>query len=85
MSDIPHIYSTLKFKKTIKKLHPHQKQDLDNAAHALMGDPFLGESKKEDLTGVRVYTFQMHQQLTFLAYSYDGTPLTLTLLALNFL
>ena len=83
MNNLLQIYPTPKFKKTIKKLHPHQKKELDKAIRALTSDPFLGDSKKGELAGVRVYKFQMNRQLTLLAYSYDGVSLTLTLLALG--
>ena len=83
MNNLLQIYPTPKFKKTIKKLHPHQKKELDKAIHALTSDPFLGDSKKGDLAGIRVYKFKINQQPTLLAYVYDDTSLTLTLLALG--
>lgn len=71
------------FKKITKKLHANQKRDLDQAVRALMVDPLLGEMKKADLAGVRVYKFKMMKQLALLAYTYDDKQETLTLLALG--
>jgi len=71
------------FIKTVKKLHANAKQDLDEAIKELMKNPFAGELKKGDLTGVRVYKFSMVHQLTLLAYMYDESNENLTLLALG--
>ncbi|WP_322628458.1 type II toxin-antitoxin system RelE/ParE family toxin [Halothiobacillus sp.] len=63
-----HIEQTTRFAKAVKKLHPNQKADLDNAIHALIATPEIGGLKKGDLAGVRVYKFTMQNQLTLLAY-----------------
>nr|MDA3878242.1 type II toxin-antitoxin system RelE/ParE family toxin [Halothiobacillus sp.] len=34
-----HIEQTTRFAKAVKKLHPNQKADLDNAIHALIATP----------------------------------------------
>jgi len=56
------------FARASKKLHPSQKQELDQAIRALMLDPMLGEAKVGDLLGVRVYKFRLGKQLCLLAY-----------------
>jgi mRNA-degrading endonuclease YafQ of YafQ-DinJ toxin-antitoxin module len=71
------------FKKVVKKLHANAKQDLDNAIKELMQNPLIGELKKGDLNGIRVYKFKMVNQLTLLAYMFDETNENLTLLALG--
>jgi len=71
------------FKKTVKKLHTNAKQDLDEAIKELIKNPLLGEEKKGDLSGVRVYKFSMVNQLTLLAYKFDEVSEELTLLALG--
>lgn len=63
-----HIEQTSRFAKAVKKLHPNQKADLDVAIRALIATPEIGELKRGDLAGVRVYKFTMQNQLTLLAY-----------------
>ena len=77
------IVQTPLFKKTVKKLHPNQKKDLDNALKTLMNNPSLGLQKVGDLAGVFVYKFKMIKQLILLAYTYNDKSATLTLLALG--
>ncbi len=83
MGNITTILQTPSFKRTVKKLHPSQKADLDVAIKKLIENPLLGEQKKGDLTFLRVYKFKMIKQLTLLGYSYvDGTVI-LELIALG--
>jgi len=62
------VQQTQRFKKVVKKLHSNEKKALDKAILMLIQQPQLGEMKKGDLTGVRVYKFKMQNQLTLLAY-----------------
>ena len=71
------------FERVVKKLHTNAKRDLDNAVKIIMQNPLAGDLKKGDLKGVRVYKFKMIHQLTLLAYMYNETDGTLTLLALG--
>jgi mRNA-degrading endonuclease YafQ of YafQ-DinJ toxin-antitoxin module len=71
------------FERVIKKLHANAKRDLDKAVKELMQNPLIGELKKGDLSGIRVYKFKMVRQLTLLAYLFDKSEKTLTLLALG--
>ena len=59
---------TASFVKAIKKLHPQQKNDLDNALKEISLDPSIGEAKLGDLLGVRVSKFRLSQQQCLLAY-----------------
>ena len=65
------------FKRSVKRLHPNQKQYLDGAVQAVMSDPSIGEEKVGDLAGVQVYKFKMVKQLTLLAYEYKENSLIL--------
>jgi mRNA-degrading endonuclease YafQ of YafQ-DinJ toxin-antitoxin module len=77
------ILQTTTFKKHIKKLHKNQKLDLDNAIKTIAENPYVGEMKKGDLNGVRVYKFKMVKQLTLLAYEYQAEQLQLIMLSLG--
>lgn len=59
------------FKNTVKKLHKNQKQYLDEAVKKILDNPLIGELKKGDLAGIRVYKFRMINNLTLVAYKYD--------------
>ncbi|OOV87685.1 type II toxin-antitoxin system RelE/ParE family toxin [Oceanospirillum linum] len=83
MTKITTVLQTASFKRTVKKLHANQKQDLNRAIKELMEDPLLGEQKKGDLHFLRVYKFKMLKQLTLLGYSYEDGTLVLELIALG--
>ena len=68
------------FGKAVKKLKANQKIDLDKAVKHLMENPLAGTQKKGDLAYLRVYKFQMVNQLTLLGYSYLDKQLTLELI-----
>jgi hypothetical protein len=59
---------TPSFVRAIKKLHPQQKTDLDNALTVISLDPVIGDAKIGDLLGVRVFKFRLSQQQCLLAY-----------------
>jgi len=59
---------TATFVKAIKKLHPQQKNDLDQALRIISLNPATGEAKIGDLLGVRVFKFRLSQQHCLLAY-----------------
>ncbi len=74
------ILQTNRFQKAVKKLHANQKAELDNAIKLLVQNPEIGELKKGDLAGIRVYKFNMQNQLTLLGYRYiDHEPCLLML------
>lgn len=80
MAKITHVLQTPVFKKSIKRLHPNQKKQLDQAIKALMHNPLLGQQKKGDLSFLRVHKFKMQTQLCLLGYSYNEGALSLELL-----
>jgi len=77
------IKQTNSFKKVVKKLHINQKKELDEAVREILKNPHIGTAKKGDLYGVRVFKFNMVNQLTLLAYNYDTHSNVITLLALG--
>ncbi|MBF0260380.1 MAG: type II toxin-antitoxin system RelE/ParE family toxin [Magnetococcales bacterium] len=77
------LFQTRLFQHRVKRLHPVQKQDLDEALLKLRADPTLGEEKKGDLLGVRVLKFHMGGQLTLLAYEWRENDAQLRLLVLG--
>ncbi len=83
MAKATSVLQTPGFKKTVKKLKPNQKKDLDAAVKELIETPGLGEQKKGDLSFLRVHKFNMNKQLTLLGYSFNDGTLTLELLALG--
>lgn len=56
------------FERTVKKLHPRQKADLDAAIRIIASNPEYGEAKSGDLIDIRVYKFRLLNQLCLLAY-----------------
>ncbi|WP_425363355.1 type II toxin-antitoxin system RelE/ParE family toxin [Candidatus Tisiphia endosymbiont of Hybos culiciformis] len=78
-----HILQTNTFKKVAKKLHPNQKDCLDNAIRIILSDPLVGIEKVGDLSNIRVYKFRMIEQHTILAYMYNQREQSIILLALG--
>lgn len=62
------ILVTPTFQRAAKKLHPKQKDALDQAVRTVAADSAVGEAKLGDLAGVRVYKFRMTSQLWLLSY-----------------
>ena len=77
------VIQTPTFKRQSKKLHINQKISLDSAIRQILLAPEIGELKKGDLSGVRVYKFQMIGQLTLLAYEILQEQKALALLTLG--
>ncbi|HVE45096.1 MAG TPA: type II toxin-antitoxin system RelE/ParE family toxin [Gammaproteobacteria bacterium] len=75
------IIITNTFKKSAKKLMRNQIDIVENVIDEIAEDPEMGELKKGDLAGVRVYKFHIHKQLMLLAYQSSGKELVL--LSLN--
>jgi mRNA-degrading endonuclease RelE of RelBE toxin-antitoxin system len=75
------IQQTRQFTKAVEKLHANQKRELDRAVEKIIEKPDIGVLKTGDLLGIYVYKFSMVNQLTLLAYSFDGDVLLLTLIA----
>lgn len=72
-----------RFGRIYKKLRAAQRREVDKAIRVIVADPEIGEAKRGDLSGVRVFKFKMIRQLTLLAYNHADETATLTLLALG--
>ena len=62
------IKATPSFEKVVKKLHAQARKTVDEAVHRIVEEPTIGESKKGDLLGVRVYKFKINKQEILLSY-----------------
>ncbi len=62
------LIATPRFARATKKLHPEEKQALDEALRAIAANPGIGEMKKGDLAGVQVYKYRFKVQRVLLAY-----------------
>ncbi len=71
------------FSRRVKKLHPAEKQSLDDAIRAIVENPKIGQVKTGDLASVQVYKFKHKTQQYLLAYRFSEDGLILTLLALG--
>lgn len=71
------------FRRRVKKLHPAEKQALDDAVKEIIENPAIGELKVGDLAGVQVYKYKHKTQQNLLAYRFVEEELVLTLLALG--
>lgn len=69
------------FKKAYKKLHPQQKEKVNDAICDIIKNPKIGQEKKGDLAGVFVYKFKLSRQEMLLAY--EWMPMERLLLALG--
>jgi mRNA-degrading endonuclease YafQ of YafQ-DinJ toxin-antitoxin module len=63
------VSTTPPFDRSIKKISPAEKKTLDSAVKSIIADPFKGEMKKGDLSGIQVIKFRHLQQQMLLAYS----------------
>lgn len=72
---------TPRFERAAKKLHKSEKEALDDAVRAIAANPEIGEMKKGDLAGVRVYKYRHHAHLVLLAYRVAGAEESIKLLA----
>ena len=67
-------------------MHAKDKVTLDQAVKKIAVDPWVGEEKRGDLSGVFVYKFKLNAQETLLAYELSPnktTPDTVVLLAVG--
>ena len=71
------------FSRRIKKLHPLEKDALDEAVRAIMDNPALGQMKKGDLAGVQVTKYKHQMEQILLAYRFSNADDPLMLLALG--
>lgn len=75
--------SVRNFDRIKKKLPPVLRDEVDKQVRAICQDPFLGERKRRDLSGVFVHKFRLAGQFHLLAYWVDEPEETVTLLALG--
>ncbi|MCK5199267.1 MAG: type II toxin-antitoxin system RelE/ParE family toxin [Spirochaetales bacterium] len=80
MSDIQ-VLMTPTFRKSLKKMHKNQQNEVKKEIKKIVDDPEIGEEKKGDLSRIFVHKFKIDQQLTLLAYQFD--PETRILLMLG--
>ncbi len=74
------ISQTPSFKRSVKKLHKEQRKILEEAIRSIVKQPTIGQAKKGDLAGIRVYKFKMFNQLILLAYQHNVDQLILVAL-----
>jgi len=67
------INKTNAFARSARRLHKNQAISLENCIEEIRVNPTIGEGKKGDCSGIRVYKFHMLDQLSLLAYKYDET------------
>ena len=66
-----------RFKKHVKKLPQQLQQSILDAVEDIIANPEIGQLKKSDLEGFRVYKFIMSRQLTLLAYRAENDYIVL--------
>ena len=71
------------FRKPYKRLHTNQLDAVNEAIEKIIENPALGDQKKGDLAGIRVYKFTVSDQIYLLAYVHDEGEDKLTLRALG--
>jgi len=65
------------FKKYVKRLPRHFQQVVLDAVEDIVTNPSIGEAKRGDLEGFRVFKFSMGRQLTLIAYKLETDSLIL--------
>ena len=75
------IKNTPRFERSIKKLHENEIASLNDAIRSVAKSPLIGETKKGDLAGVRVYKYKHIQQQFLLAYMVDSANDQIILMA----
>ena len=60
-----------KFERVYKKFTKKLKEKIKKEIKLILNNPEMGELKKGDLTGIRVYKFKEKRQLYLLAYQVD--------------
>jgi mRNA interferase RelE/StbE len=77
MGNISEVIQSPSFAKQKKKLKKNQIKKLDEAVKAIMANPDIGDLKKGDLQGIRVYKYKVGKNLVLLAYEIEGSTLYL--------
>lgn len=74
------VTATPVFSKAVKKPHAKDKESVDDAVREIAANPTIGEMKKGDLLGIRVYKFRINKQEVLLSYSVGSDQLLLVAL-----
>lgn len=77
MDKISEIIQSPTFAKQKKKLKKNQVKKLDEAIKTIMANREIGNLKKGDLQGIRVYKYKFGNNLVLLAYEIEGSTLYL--------
>jgi mRNA-degrading endonuclease RelE of RelBE toxin-antitoxin system len=77
MVSISDIIQSPTFAKQKNKLKKVQIKKLDEAIKTIMASPDIGDLKKGDLQGIRVYKYKIGNNLILLAYEIEGSILYL--------
>ena len=77
MVAISEIIQSRIFAKQKKKLKKNQIKKLDEAIKTVMANPEIGDLKKSDLQGIRVYRCKVGNNLILLAYEIEDSTLYL--------
>ncbi len=77
MDIISEIIQSPTFAKQKKKLKKNQVKKLDEAIKTIMVNPEIGDFKKGDLQGIRVYNYKIGNNLILVAYEIEGSTLYL--------
>jgi DNA-binding transcriptional regulator YhcF (GntR family) len=71
------VLQTKRFEKAYKRLYPNQLVEVNHVLETIIKAPDIGEQKKGDLAWLRVYKFNMVNQLTLIGYSVEETKETI--------
>jgi len=71
------------FRRAVKKMHPNQKQALDDAVKAILQDPESSPSKTGDLLNLRVYKYKLHGTQILLGYYYNTEEQVISLVSVG--
>ena len=68
------------FRKSFKKLHKNQQNEVKKEIIKIVNNPETGEEKKGDLSHILVHKIKIEQHLTLLAYQFDSETRILLML-----
>ncbi len=77
MDDISEIIQSPTFARQKRKLKKNQTKKLDEAIKTIMTNPDIGDIKKGDLQGIRVYKYKGGNNLILLAYEIECSTIYL--------
>lgn len=77
------VFESNRFGKQLNKFSETNQSVIEDEIDKIIDNPSIGESKKGDLTYLRVHKFILNSQQILLGYSFFEQKLTLTLLQLG--